>query len=282
VTALEVLVLAGATGVFVLAVRSVRRRAVTARLEEAVSGGDLEDLLDDIETRALGRPRWLILVAAAVAGGGLVSLGSGLPVAVGGAALAAALAAQLESLLHVRRQVRYESQLAETLDLVVGGLRAGVGVVDALAAGAARVADPLRTLLLDLVERLRIGDDPVEAMTSLGRRVPLETYRLTGLTLGASWEGGGGYADALSGVGRTTRERLALRRRLNSQSLEARVSVVVILLVTWGLLGMAFLRDPVVARDFVTSGMGEGVLTVVLALQALGLFWIDSLVSAEA
>ena len=281
-TALEVLVLAGATGVFVLAVRSVRRRAVTARLEEAVSGGDLEDLLDDIETRALGRPRWLILVAAAVAGGGLVSLGSGLPVAVGGAALAAALAAQLESLLHVRRQVRYESQLAETLDLVVGGLRAGVGVVDALAAGAARVADPLRTLLLDLVERLRIGDDPVEAMTSLGRRVPLETYRLTGLTLGASWEGGGGYADALSGVGRTTRERLALRRRLNSQSLEARVSVVVILLVTWGLLGMAFLRDPVVARDFVTSGMGEGVLTVVLALQALGLFWIDSLVSAEA
>ena len=111
--------------------------------------------------------------------------------------------------------------------------------------------------------------------------MPLETYRLTSLTLGASWEGGGGYADALSGVGRTTRERLALRRRLNAQSVEARVSVFVLLIVTWGLLAVAYLRDPIQADVFLTSTMGEAIVAMVLLLQALGLIWIDSMVRIE-
>jgi tight adherence protein B len=268
-------------GIALIVARGTRRRAILNRVEGESLDREQRALLPEVEKIALGRKRWAPLGAGLLAYAGFHSIESGPWIALGGAVLVTALISQLESILFTNRQVRYESQLAETLDLVVGALRAGVGIVDALAAGSSRVANPLRSLLLDIVERLRIGDDPVETLTSLGRRVPLETYRLTSLTLGASWEGGGGYAEALSGVGRTTRERLALRRRLNSQSVEARVSVLVLLVVTWGLLAVAYLRDPIQAQAFVSSTMGEAIVAGVLLLQALGLIWIDSMVRIE-
>ena len=280
-TGLEVAFVVLTAAVLFVLVNASRRRAIADRAQYEAEEDDRGELLPDDERRALVRKRWLSWIAGLLALLGFGAIQASLLICLAGAALATALVGQVESMLFARRQVRYESQLAETLDLVVGALRAGVGIVDALSAGAARVANPLRALLLDIVERLRIGDDPIEALSSLGRRVPLETYRLTSLTLGASWEGGGGYADALSGVGRTTRERLALRRRLNSQSIEARISVVVLLIVTWGLLGVAYLRDPVQSHAFVLSPIGEAIVTAVLLLQTLGLVWIDSMVRIE-
>ncbi len=283
-TALEGLLLALSVAAAIVGWGGLRRRRVVARLGD---GGGLDLDLDDPPLEGddgadfLRRPRWVALAAAVAAAAGLALLGLGSLVSLAGGALVGAIATQLESFWFVRRQVRLESQLAEALDLMVGALHAGVGLVDALAAGATRVGDPMRSLLLDMVERLRVGDAPVEALTSLGRRVPLETFRLAGLTLGASWEGGGGYAEALAGVGRTTRGRLALRRRINSQSLEARISAGVVLVVTWGLFGLTLGRDPDSLRAFLEAEVGDFMLASVLGLQALGLVWIDSIAGGE-
>lgn len=224
------LVIAAISIVIVVAgVVASRRARATARLEDDLyPAGEPADR-DGVEPLHLQRRRWIALLLAVLAFAAARFAGLGWLISFGVTVLVGALGIQLESFWFVRRQVRYETQLAEALDLMVGALRAGVGIVEALSAGAARVGRPLRPLLRDMVERLRVGDSPTDALTSLGRAVPLESYRLTGLTLAASWEGGGGYADALAGVGRTTRERLALRRRLNSQSLEARTSVAIVL-----------------------------------------------------
>lgn len=268
------------TGLVVGLTRLRRARALD-RLE-GLELGDEESAEAAVAARQLlQRRRWIPFVWGLLALFLVRFTGIGWLSSVSIAALVFAISVQVQSLLYVREQIRLEAQLAEALDLMIGALRAGVGIVEALTASVTRVGQPTRGLIQAVVDRLRMGDNPAEVFNSLGRAVPLESFRLTGLTLAATWDGGGGFADSLAGVGRTTRERLALRRRMNSQSLEARVSVVVILLVTWALFAISIVRDPETMRAFAQSDVGDVLLSIVFGLQAIGLVWIDSMASGE-
>lgn len=265
----------------VVGLTRLRRARTLSRLEGLDQGEGDVVTTEPISRTLLKRRKWIPYVF------GLVTLIAIRATAIGWlsscsiAALVFAISVQVQSLLHVRKQIQLEAQLAEALDLTIGALRAGVGLVEAMTASVARVGQPTRGLIQLVVDRLRVGDSPPEVFNSLGRSVPLESFRLTGLTLAATWEGGGGFADSLSGVGRATRERLSLRRRMNSQSLESRVSVVVILLVTWALFVLSIVREPEVMRAFALSDVGDVLIAILFGLEAIGLVWIDALASGE-
>ena len=259
----------------------LRRARALSRLEGLDQGEGDVVTTEPIHRTLLKRRKWIPYVFGLVALVAIRATAIGWLSSCSIAALVFAISVQVQSLLHVRKQIQLEAQLAEALDLTIGALRAGVGLVEAMTASVARVGQPTRGLIQLVVDRLRVGDSPPEVFNSLGRSVPLESFRLTGLTLAATWEGGGGFADSLSGVGRATRERLSLRRRMNSQSLESRVSVVVILLVTWVLFVLSIVREPEVMRAFALSDVGDVLIAILFGLEAVGLVWIDALASGE-
>ena len=134
-----------------------------------------------------------------------------------------------------RLALKLETSLADAVDLVVSSVRSGGTIVDAIGQAAERTDGIVGDELTEVVERLRIGQSARDVLAELRARIPLDSFRLFTFTIGTNWEGGAGHAHALSSVGRAIRDRVALRRRLRTQTVETEVSVVGVLALTYGL-----------------------------------------------
>lgn len=176
---------------------------------------------------------------------------------------------------------RFENQLADVVDLIVAALRAGSSLADAMSNAASEVRDPLRSEIEDIVERIRLGEDPNRALTAMQDRVPLESFRLFGFTLASHWGGGGSLAPTLSSVGRTIRDRISLTDRINSQAMEAQMSVYVVLAISYGLGYLLFKSDTERAVAFIQSAPGVGAISGSILLQTVGLFWMKAMTKIE-
>ena len=202
-------------------------------------------------------------------------------IAVAAAAVVGVASSILLRFLHDRRLTRFQYQLADAIDLMVSTLRAGGGLTDALLGAAQESGRPLRGFLSELVERVRIGEEPEHVLADLEDRVPLESFRLFTFTLAAHWRGGGSLATTLSNVGRSIRDRVDVSRRVSSQAIETQVSVVFVVLVTYGLALFMWLTYPERMDAFVGSELGAMFIALAVVLQAVGLFWIAQMTRIE-
>ncbi len=200
-------------------------------------------------------------------------------VAIGG--VAAVSTSILIQFIAAQRVARLESQLADSVDLMVSTLRAGGGLTDALSSAAQEAGRPLRGYLHELIERIRLGERPESVLTSLEERVPLESLRLFTFTLGAHWQGGGSLATTLSNVGRTIRDRFEVARRVRGQAVETEVSVVGVMVVTYSLALLMWNNYPDRVELFATSELGSMFIGFTIVMQGFGIFWISRVTRIE-
>lgn len=200
-------------------------------------------------------------------------------VAIGG--VAGVICSIVLHFLAMRRLARFEFQLADGIDLMVSTLRAGGGLTDALVGAARETRRPLRPFLQEIVERVRIGESPEGVLANLEERVPLETFRLFTFTLAAHWQGGGSLATTLSNVGRTIRDRVDVSRRVTSQAIETQVSVVFVIVVTYGLAFFMWHNYPDRMQLFAESEFGAMLMGTAILLQGIGLLWIARMTRIE-
>jgi tight adherence protein B len=171
--------------------------------------------------------------------------------------------------------MRIESQLADSIDLMVGALRAGAGLLAALEAALKEAGKPFRPYLAELTGRIRLGDDPVDTVRDLAGRVPLETFRLFSLSLAVHWEAGGSLASTLSAVGGTIRDRIETSRRIRAQAIEVQVSVAAIMAISYVTAILMFRANPQTLRQFMFSQIGSYIVSAAICLQAIGITWIS-------
>ena len=230
----------------------------------------------------LTRRRWIAyLLVAPVVGASffLLDLGPLLSTSIG--AVLFAIGWQFEALWYERKCEKLESALASAVDLVVAALFAGTSIQEALTTAATRSKEPLRDWFEEVIERLRLGESPPLLFSELAERVPLEGYRLFSIALSTSWESGGRYGEALARAARSMRDRLALRRRVRSQSVETRFSMFGVLGLTWVLFTLAYNSEPERIGTFIRSDLGSFLISGALLLEALGIVWIDRLTREE-
>ncbi len=223
-------------------------------------------------------PRYRLVPAAlgALTGGGLwYGLGLALPFVAGSGLMVGILGYLLEAIVAEKRLRRIEIQLAEAIDLMVGALHAGLSLSKALDTARKESKQPLRRYLGGLVRKIRLGENPASAVRELGELVPLETFHLFSLTLSAQWWTGGSLAPTLAGVGRTIRDRIELSRRVQTQSVEAKVSVIGVLAISYVLAIILWRANPHPIESFFASEFGTTLAGAAIALQAIGILWIN-------
>jgi len=191
--------------------------------------------------------------------------------------LASLLGGQIETMLFERRVHLVETQLADAIDLMVGGLRAGAGVLQTLENAARETQRPLQDQLNETVGRIRLGDDAQEVFRELAQRLPLETFILFASALSIHWEVGGSLAPTLATVGRTIRDRIELTRRIRSMTGQSRMSVIGVLIATYAIAVIMWANDPERFERFLDSDVGSALAAGVVVLQAVGIVWSSSL-----
>lgn len=202
-----------------------------------------------------------------------------LPIAVAAAAglLIGVIVHLLEEHRGDQQEALIEAQLATSIYLMVGSLRAGASLLAAFESALEEVGQPLRPYFQEVAGRIKLGDDPKSCVSDLQVQVPLETFRLFATSLAIHWEVGGSLATTLSTVGQTVRDRIELSRRVRAQAVESHASVAVVLAIAYVLGFLMWRTNPDRLNAFVGSSIGTAVVAIVIGLQAVGLLWMSRL-----
>jgi len=256
--------------------RNARMRRLAQERLDRIAEADLEEEVDTTSTTFRVNPIWSVgagVLAAII----MVTWTGMLVLSVCAGFVVGVIVLIMQEIFVAKQMLRMEEQLADCIDLIVSGLRAGVGMLDALETTSREARRPLKPVLEEAVARVRLGDDPTDVFNDIAERHQLESFRLFAFTLTVHWEVGGSLAPTLSTVGRTIRDRIEVSRRVKTQSAEAQISSIGILGIVYFLLLLMYRADPDRVSGFVNTSGGAAVLAGVVALQGVGLYWMKRL-----
>lgn len=269
----------GASGAAAGPSQTSLRESAVALSEKVVKGGDLEAKLNAHLVGgglALTAAEWLLIHAGIAFSAAFVGLiaGGGVFMVVG---LVAGILLPYVYLRrkHSKRLAAFNAQLAETLDLLAGGLAAGLSMPQAIDSVVREGVDPMASELRRALIEQRLGVDVEDALDGVALRMDSNDFGWVVMAIRIQREVGGNLAELMRTVADTLREREYLRRQVRVLSAEGRISAYVL----GGLPFAMFLYLLVVRRDFVevlyTTTAGLLLLGVACVLLAAG-FWVMS------
>lgn len=176
---------------------------------------------------------------------------------------------------HSKRLAAFNAQLAETLDLIAGGLGAGLSMPQAVDTVVREGVEPMAGELRRVLIEQRLGVDITDALDGVATRMDSGDFGWVVMAIRIQREVGGNLAELLRTVADTLREREYLRRQVRVLSAEGRFSAWVLgaLPIVMFLYMMAFRKDFVVV--LYTTGTGLILLGIAIVMLLAG-FWVMS------
>jgi tight adherence protein B len=231
---------------------------------------------------ALTAAEWLLLhsgIAILAALGGFVVRGPAL--AFLGLVLGGLLPWLYLRRKHTKRLAAFDSQLAETLTLMAGGLSAGLSMPQSIDSVVREGSEPMAGELRRALVEARLGVSIEDALESVARRMASEDFAWVVMAIRIQREVGGNLAELLTTVSETLRERENLRRQVRVLSAEGRMSAWVLgALPIVMFVYLSFVR-PESVRMFYTEPIGLAMAAAAVVLLLGGFFWLSRIVKVE-
>lgn len=252
---------------------------------DKVLSADLEQRVGERLTGAgssLVPAEWMLLHGGIAIGGGAVGLLTG---GLGRALLFFILGAILPWLVlrfrHSRRRKAFNSQLADTLQLIAGGLSAGLSMPQAIDTVVQEAAQPMAGELQKAMIEQRLGVDVTDALDSMALRMGSQDAGWVVMAMRIQREVGGNLAELLLTVTSTLRERDDIRRKVSVLASEGKMSAWVL----GGLPVAMFLYMYMTKRDLLrpmyTEPLGFVMLGVGFLMLGVGGFWMSRMIKIE-
>jgi tight adherence protein B len=154
-----------------------------------------------------------------------------------------------------RRQAKFAEQLADTLQLLSGSLRAGYSLMQAIDAVAREADAPTSDEFGRIVVETRLGRTPTTRSTRWPNGCASRTSRWVMQAIQIHREVGGDLAEVLDTVGDTIRERDQIRRQVKALSAEGRLSGYVLLALPFAIGGIIFVTNRPYIAELTSGGL---------------------------
>jgi tight adherence protein B len=266
--------------------RSALTRAVLDLSQRMVRPGAAEDRLTlQLERAGMAmRPHeWIALRSATcVAGALLFGVFGGLTGLLLGALLGWLAPGLYRRFRQSRRTRAFTDQLPDALQLVVGSLKSGFSLGQAIDAVTRDLTTgPLTAEFSRALAETRLGADLSDALERVARRVGNDDLGWAVMAVRIQRDTGGNLAEILQTTVDTLRERDRLRRHVQALSAEGRLSGYILVAMPIVLAGWMFM----VRRDYLrllwTTPPGLILLLVGIGLIVVGAFWMSRWVKVE-
>lgn len=180
-----------------------------------------------------------------------------------------------------QRRFKLEGQLAELLETIASGLRAGFGFMQALEAGAEQMPPPMSTEIRRTLRDVAIGASVEDALQAMNTRVGSTDLDITITAVLIQRSVGGNLAEILESVAHTMRERDRIRGEIRTLTAQGRLGGYVI----GGLPIALILGFTAIAPDFIkhlfTDPWGQAMLGGAVFMEILGFISINKIVNIE-
>jgi tight adherence protein B len=176
------------------------------------------------------------------------------------------------------RKAAFEEQLADSLQLLAGSLRAGYSVPQAIDAIVREGEEPMSTEFGRALVEARLGVQLEDALESVARRMECVDFSWVVMAMRIQRDVGGNLAEVLSNVAATLRERERLRRQVRVLSAEGRLSAWILGLLPVVFGGYLLLVRPEYLQPLWTTTLGWLMLLSAAVLFVIGVFWLRRVV----
>lgn len=229
-------------------------------------------------------PRQLFIANLAV-----MILGALLAWLASGSALMAAIAflalALLPRILYAwmrrRRLSRFEEQLPDTLMMLSGALRAGLGLSSAIAQIVAEAEAPLSQEFTLMLREQRLGVTLEQSLANLARRVPTQTTVLVVSAMRIAGETGGGLAETMERTAHTVRSRLQMEGKIRALTAQGKLQAWVVGMLPMVLMLVLNKMEPEAMALLWDTRVGWATLAVIAVLELMGIYVIRRIVAID-
>jgi tight adherence protein B len=180
-----------------------------------------------------------------------------------------------------KRQGKFESQLTDTLQMLIGGLRAGHSVMRSIEAASLESEAPTSEELRRIVNETRIGKDMGQALEETAERMDSEDFRWVGQAIQINREVGGDLAEVLEQVCGTIRERSEIKGQVRALSAEGKMSAIVLMAMPVAVAVMLSFVNPGYMSVFVVNPVGNVLIAVSAVMFAIGGIWMSRTVKIK-
>ncbi|WP_312549167.1 type II secretion system F family protein [Massilia sp.] len=236
----------------------------------------LSDMFIFMDRRQLSRISLVATVLVPI----LLLLATGNPLlAIGGAVVCLFGPKLAHKRLRDKRRKMLIRQLPDTLDALVGGLRSGLSLPQALGLLAEQLPKPSNQEFSLVVRKLRIGVGLDVVLDELESRVQSSEYTMFTTSMLIAREVGGNLTESLERLADTMRRKLTMEDKIDALTSQGKLQGLIVgalpLFLMWVLTEM----EPEAMAPLYSTWLGYGVLAVIFVLELIGYVLIRKIVN---
>ncbi len=198
-------------------------------------------------------------------------------------ALTSAMVGGKGVIAHKRRKrlSKFGDQLELVLRLMASGLRAGLGLRQALVLVIDELDDPARTEFMRVLGQANIGQSVYDALDGLSKRMPSEECAMMVRAIRVQSQTGGNLAKVLEHLATTIKERRRVYRKMRALTAEGRMTawVIALLPVIVGVLIIGLQAS--MRHALLQTEIGHVVMTFVCLLEGAGVLMLRRIMRFE-
>jgi len=180
-----------------------------------------------------------------------------------------------------KRRRAFADQLADNLDVVASGLRAGHSLVGGLSLVVKDAAEPSRTEFQRVIADEQLGVPLEDALTLVAQRMKSREVEQVALVSSLQRETGSNSAEVLDRVIENIRERQGLRRLVRTLTAQGRMARWVVSFLPLGLLLVISLVNPTYMKPLFTHSSGRIMIAVGAIMIVTGSLVIKKIVNIK-
>lgn len=180
-----------------------------------------------------------------------------------------------------KRLAKFADQLELVLRLMASGLRAGLGLRQALVMVIDELDDPARTEFMRVVGQANIGQSVHDALDGLAKRMPSDECAMMVRAIRVQSQTGGNLAKVLEHLAHTIKERRRVFRKMRALTAEGRMTAWVIALLPVVVGVMIVGLNPSMRHALIFTGTGHTVMIFVVLLEGAGIAMLKRMMRFE-
>ena len=181
--------------------------------------------------------------------------------------------------LFKRRKLKFVQEFANSIDVIVRGIKSGLPLNDCMRMIGQEAPDPVGGEFRQIIESQKVGVTLDECLKKFYERMPLAEVNFFQIVLSIQQKAGGNLSEALSNLSGVLRERKRLQGKIKALSSEAKSSAAIIGALPVLMMVLVYLTTPQYIMPLFTERLGNIFLAGSAGWMFLGILVMRKMIS---
>ncbi len=178
-----------------------------------------------------------------------------------------------------RRQFKFIDEFANSIDIIVRGVKSGLPLIECLNIIAREAPPTIAAEFTELVEQQRVGVPLSEGFGRMMTRMPLPEVRFFAIVISIQQQAGGNLSEALGNLAGVLRDRKMLQAKVRALSAEAKASAAVLGSLPFVVMTLVYITTPAYIALLWTTQVGQLLLVAAGIWMSMGVLVMKKMIN---